>query len=76
MGQRRCQLCEMFIQWEGLWCPCCGVRLRTKPRVGTLREKLRKKLGGEFNLEECNHEKIVDDQFRIRTFVLEEEEYK
>ena len=44
MGQRRCQICELFIQWEGLWCPCCGVRLRTRPRVGTLREKMRKKL--------------------------------
>ena len=31
-GQRRCQICEIFINWEGLWCPCCGYRLRTKPR--------------------------------------------
>lgn len=31
-GQRRCQVCEIFIKWEGLWCPCCGYRLRTKPR--------------------------------------------
>jgi hypothetical protein len=22
----------MFIEWEGLWCPCCGRLLRTKPR--------------------------------------------
>ena len=31
-GQKRCQICEIFIKWEGLWCPCCGYRLRTKPR--------------------------------------------
>ena len=31
-GQRRCQECELFINWAGLWCPCCGIRLRTKPR--------------------------------------------
>ena len=31
-GQRRCQICEIFIKWEGNWCPCCGYRLRTKPR--------------------------------------------
>lgn len=31
-GQRRCQICEIFIKWVGLWCPCCGYRLRTKPR--------------------------------------------
>jgi hypothetical protein len=30
--QRRCQICEIFINWDGLWCPCCGYRLRTKPR--------------------------------------------
>lgn len=21
--QRRCQICEIFIKWDGLWCPCC-----------------------------------------------------
>lgn len=31
-GQKRCQICEIFIKWVGLWCPCCGYRLRTKPR--------------------------------------------
>lgn len=31
-GQVRCQICEIFIKHEGLWCPCCGYRLRTKPR--------------------------------------------
>ncbi len=31
-GQFRCQQCEIFIKWEGRYCPCCGVRLRTKPR--------------------------------------------
>ncbi len=31
-GQKRCQICEIFIKWEGLWCPCCGYRLRTRPR--------------------------------------------
>ena len=24
--------CEIFIEWEGLWCPCCERLLRTKPR--------------------------------------------
>jgi hypothetical protein len=31
-GQKRCQRCEIFINWEGLWCPCCSYRLRLKPR--------------------------------------------
>ena len=40
-GQRRCQICEIFIKWEGLWCPCCGYRLRTKPRNLNYKTKLR-----------------------------------
>jgi hypothetical protein len=32
MGQRRCQACEIFIKWDGLWCPCCKGRLRTVAR--------------------------------------------
>lgn len=31
-GQKRCQVCEIFLKWDELWCPCCGYRLRTKPR--------------------------------------------
>ena len=32
MGQKRCQGCEIFIDWQGTWCPCCGYRLRVNPR--------------------------------------------
>jgi DNA-directed RNA polymerase subunit RPC12/RpoP len=31
-GQKRCQRCELFMRWQGLECPCCGFRLRMKPR--------------------------------------------
>ena len=41
LGQRRCQICEIFINWVGLWCPCCGYRLRTKPRNLKYKDKLR-----------------------------------
>jgi len=27
--------------WDGLWCPCCGYRLRTKPRNLKYKAKLR-----------------------------------
>jgi hypothetical protein len=39
-GQKRCPQCEVFIEWEGLWCPCCGRLLRTKPRARKLKQKL------------------------------------
>jgi hypothetical protein len=41
MGQKRCQICELFIEWPGLWCPCCGYRLRSKPRNLKYKDKLR-----------------------------------
>lgn len=40
-GQKRCQICEIFIKWEGQYCPCCNMRLRTKPRNLKYKEKLR-----------------------------------
>jgi hypothetical protein len=40
-GQRRCQICEIYMHWNGLWCPCCGYRLRCKPRNVTYKEKLK-----------------------------------
>ena len=39
--QKRCQICNIFIQWEGLYCPCCGYRLRSKPRQLRHKEKFR-----------------------------------
>jgi rRNA maturation endonuclease Nob1 len=32
IGQKRCQGCQIFINWPGFFCPCCGYRLRNKPR--------------------------------------------
>lgn len=40
-GQKRCQGCEIFIKWDGIFCPCCGRRLRLKPRNKIYKEKLR-----------------------------------
>ena len=38
-GQKRCQGCEIFIEWDCLWCPCCGFRLRTRPRNSAYKER-------------------------------------
>jgi hypothetical protein len=40
-GQKRCQICEIFIKWDGLWCPCCSYRLRMRPRNLKSESKLR-----------------------------------
>ena len=39
-GQKRCQVCQIYINWNGLFCPCCGYRLRTKPRNRIFKLKL------------------------------------
>lgn len=31
-GQKRCHHCEIYIKWDGKYCPCCGLKLRSKPR--------------------------------------------
>jgi hypothetical protein len=29
------------MKWDGLWCPCCGCRVRTKPRNSKFKQKLK-----------------------------------
>jgi hypothetical protein len=41
IGNKRCQHCNLYIKWEGLLCPCCGYKLRIRPRVSKYKEKLR-----------------------------------
>lgn len=31
-GAVRCRSCYEFIDWEGLWCPCCGCRISKRAR--------------------------------------------
>jgi len=38
-GQKRCNVCEIFIHWDGYNCPCCGMKLRTRPRISRYRQK-------------------------------------
>lgn len=40
LGQKRCQICNIFIMWPIATCPCCGGRLRTRPRNGKYKSML------------------------------------
>ena len=31
-GYRRCSVCEIWLIYQGKFCPCCGGQLKTKPR--------------------------------------------
>jgi len=46
-GQSRCQPCMIFIKTDGLYCPCCGHRLRKMPRHKFYKEKFREKKNGQ-----------------------------
>ena len=60
-GQRRCQICEIFIKWEGLWCPCCGYRLRTKPRNLKYKAKLRARV----EADSIDSKMVADSQPKV-----------
>jgi len=44
-GQKRCQRCEIYLWWDGIFCPCCNTRLRTKPRNMKFKAKYRSRVG-------------------------------
>ncbi len=31
-GQKHCVHCNIYVYYDGLFCPCCTTRLRTRPR--------------------------------------------
>ena len=37
-GQKRCNVCELFVNWDGNHCPCCGMLLRTRPKISRYRQ--------------------------------------
>ena len=43
-GQKRCSVCEIYIKWDGLCCPCCGYKLRFRPINTRLRRKITRPL--------------------------------
>lgn len=32
LGHKRCSYCSIFLQVEGVRCPCCGAKMRSKAR--------------------------------------------
>ena len=40
IGQKRCQTCDIFVYHDGLYCPCCNMRLRGTSRYVKLKEKV------------------------------------
>lgn len=44
-GNKKCRMCKIFIKYDkGYFCPCCGFRLKSKPRGSKSRKKLAEKI--------------------------------
>lgn len=37
----RCRVCEVFMLWEGIFCPCCGYKVSRRPRSSDNMDKYR-----------------------------------
>lgn len=43
-GNKKCTICKIFIKFNGYFCPCCGYRLKSKPRGSKGRKRLSQKI--------------------------------
>ena len=43
-GQKRCNSCEIFVDYEGIACPCCHTLLRCVPRSRKGKERYLKQI--------------------------------
>jgi len=39
VGQKYCTECDIFVFWDGMYCPCCRQQLRTKPKGANEKRK-------------------------------------
>ena len=36
---KKCSKCCVFIKWDGIYCPCCGVRLSNRAKNNKARQE-------------------------------------
>ena len=53
-GQKRCQVCQIFLELNGVWCLCCGTKLRTRSRNWKCRSE--SKMKGTENIAAHNRQ--------------------
>ena len=46
-GRKRCKVCELFIKWDGSFCPWCGYNLRIRPRKSKYKARLKEEIALE-----------------------------
>jgi hypothetical protein len=50
-GKKFCRRCECYLITEKVFCPCCGMQLRTSPNEGSYKQKLREEKRKLMNLD-------------------------
>ena len=40
IGQKRCNSCNIFVEYDGVFCKCCGLKLRVTPRNKKWKDKV------------------------------------
>uniref|UniRef100_A0AAT9JAD3 ORF62 n=1 Tax=Nitrosopumilaceae spindle-shaped virus TaxID=3065433 RepID=A0AAT9JAD3_9VIRU len=38
-GYRRCNVCATYLDWQGLFCPCCGLKTAVNAKANSSRRK-------------------------------------
>ena len=69
IGQKRCQVCGLFIEWKDLRCPCCHYRLRTKPHNPVSKKRIlvaMKDVGGNIEMRRMKKEEQLQEIQKIR----------
>jgi len=41
-GRKYCRRCEIYLHYDGVFCPCCGMALRVTPSSRRDKDKLRR----------------------------------
>lgn len=41
-GGKRCSICEIYLDYDGAFCPCCGMHLRFTARLSAYRNNKHK----------------------------------
>ena len=69
IGQKRCQVCGLFIEWKDLRCPCCHYRLRIKPHNPGSKKRIlvaMKDVGGNIEMRRMKKEEQLQEIQKIR----------
>jgi hypothetical protein len=60
MGQKRCQICGLFIEWNDLKCPCCHYRLRIKPHNPKSKQRIILAIGDNIKKQKAKSKKTIN----------------